>query len=112
MAIAVSASTSSQLSFGGSVMARIKSLKSPQNSTSRQSLRRLNNMNQLHMIQRTTISTPQGRNLQNSNGGVIRCGTGMSLIFVASEVGPWSKTGGLGDVLGGLPPAMAVSCAN
>lgn len=33
----------------------------------------------------------------------------MNLIFVGAEVGPWSKTGGLGDVLGGLPPAMAVS---
>ncbi|KAL8111195.1 hypothetical protein AgCh_019057 [Apium graveolens] len=107
MAIAVSASTSSQVSFGGSVMARTKSFKCPQNSTSRQSLRLMNNMNQLHTIRRTSISR------QNSNGyaigGVIRCGTGMSLIFVASEVGPWSKTGGLGDVLGGLPPAMAAN---
>lgn len=37
----------------------------------------------------------------------IDCGTGMNLVFVGTEVGPWSKTGGLGDVLGGLPPAMA-----
>lgn len=61
----------------------------------------------------TTLSRPQRRNLQNfnGNGGVITCGSGMSLVFVASEVGPWSKTGGLGDVLGGLPPAMAVSFA-
>lgn len=41
--------------------------------------------------------------------GKIICGKGMNLIFVGAEVGPWSKTGGLGDVLGGLPPAMAVS---
>ena len=41
--------------------------------------------------------------------GKIICGTGMNLVFVGAEVGPWSKTGGLGDVLGGLPPAMAVS---
>lgn len=34
---------------------------------------------------------------------------GMSLVFVSAEVAPWSKTGGLGDVLGGLPPVMAVS---
>lgn len=40
--------------------------------------------------------------------GKIVCGTGMNLVFVGAEVGPWSKTGGLGDVLGGLPPALAV----
>ncbi|XP_022733844.1 granule-bound starch synthase 1, chloroplastic/amyloplastic-like [Durio zibethinus] len=39
----------------------------------------------------------------------IICGTGMNLVFVGAEVGPWSKTGGLGDVLGGLPPAMAAN---
>lgn len=39
----------------------------------------------------------------------ITCGQGMNLVFVGAEVGPWSKTGGLGDVLGGLPPAMAAS---
>lgn len=39
--------------------------------------------------------------------GVIICG--MNLIFVGTEVAPWSKTGGLGDVLGGLPPAMAAN---
>jgi len=37
----------------------------------------------------------------------IECG--MNLIFVGAEVAPWSKTGGLGDVLGGLPSALAVS---
>ncbi|WOG90498.1 hypothetical protein DCAR_0209742 [Daucus carota subsp. sativus] len=110
MAIAVSASTSSQLSVDGSVMPRIKSLKTPHNNTTRQSLRLLNNKNQLHMMRRTTMSRPRVSYLQNSyNSGVIRCGSGMSLIFVASEVGPWSKTGGLGDVLGGLPPAMAAN---
>lgn len=41
--------------------------------------------------------------------GKIVCEKGMSLVFIGAEVGPWSKTGGLGDVLGGLPPALAVS---
>ena len=30
-----------------------------------------------------------------------------SIVFVTSEVHPWSKTGGLGDVAGALPPALA-----
>lgn len=31
----------------------------------------------------------------------------MNLVFVATEVAPWSKTGGLGDVVGGLPIELA-----
>ncbi|EPS65732.1 granule-bound starch synthase 1, chloroplastic/amyloplastic, partial [Genlisea aurea] len=41
--------------------------------------------------------------------GTIVCGTGMNLVFVSAECGPWSKTGGLGDVLGGLPAALAAN---
>lgn len=31
----------------------------------------------------------------------------LSVVFVTSEVAPWSKTGGLGDVCGALPSALA-----
>ncbi|QCE02490.1 granule-bound starch synthase 1, chloroplastic/amyloplastic-like [Vigna unguiculata] len=73
-------------------------------------LRILNPVDEL--LNRTPIKTNsvqakrkglQGKNVKPK--GVIICG--MNLIFVGTEVGPWSKTGGLGDVLGGLPPALA-----
>ncbi|KAE9595842.1 hypothetical protein Lal_00031022 [Lupinus albus] len=47
----------------------------------------------------------QSKNVRQTD--IIICG--MNLIFVGTEVGPWSKTGGLGDVLGGLPSALAAN---
>ncbi|KAF8061313.1 SS1 [Scenedesmus sp. PABB004] len=38
---------------------------------------------------------------------VSQAATARNLVFVTSEVAPWSKTGGLGDVLGSLPQALA-----
>ncbi|KAI3711499.1 hypothetical protein L2E82_41624 [Cichorium intybus] len=50
------------------------------------------------------------RKIRNENSRkVMICECGMKLVFVGAEVGPWSKTGGLCDVLGGLPPAMAAN---
>nr|AED99565.1 GBSS1 [Zea mays subsp. mays]AED99577.1 GBSS1 [Zea mays subsp. mays] len=40
---------------------------------------------------------------------VVCASAGMNVVFVGAEMAPWSKTGGLGDVLGGLPPAMAAN---
>lgn len=31
----------------------------------------------------------------------------LNIVFVSAEVAPWSKTGGLGDVVGGLPIELA-----
>uniref|UniRef100_A0A5B7AVA9 Granule-bound starch synthase 1, chloroplastic/amyloplastic n=1 Tax=Davidia involucrata TaxID=16924 RepID=A0A5B7AVA9_DAVIN len=77
-------------------------------------LRSLNKVDMLLLRTNAKAATRQlgKKGLKTENGrpwGVIRCGIGMNLVFVGAEVGPWSKTGGLGDVIGGLPPAMAAN---
>ncbi|KAK9275280.1 hypothetical protein L1049_022542 [Liquidambar formosana] len=75
----------------------------------------LRSLNKVDMLQIRTNAKSNARQAwrkryQTENerpSGAIICGSGMNLILVGAEVGPWSKTGGLGDVLGGLPPAMA-----
>lgn len=74
-------------------------------------------VNKVDMLQsRTNTKATAKRSSKQGSGtemerpsGTIVCGKGMNVILVGTEVGPWSKTGGLGDVLGGLPPALAVS---
>ncbi|KAK2993309.1 hypothetical protein RJ640_006797 [Escallonia rubra] len=77
---------------------------------SHQGLRFLNNVDELHTRTMSKVATQQvrGKKLRKPCAVVISA-SGMNLIFVGSEVAPWSKTGGLGDVLGGLPPAMAAN---
>ncbi|XP_051137228.1 granule-bound starch synthase 1, chloroplastic/amyloplastic-like [Andrographis paniculata] len=81
------------------------------NPTTHDGLRTLSNIDLLQMR-----STVKAKVKQNTNGkikkvrapaNVVVCG--MSICFVSAECGPWSKTGGLGDVLAGLPPAMAAN---
>lgn len=70
----------------------------------------LRSLNKLH-VQTTRATKKSSSSLRASNKDLVKivCGNGMNLVFVGAEMGPWSKTGGLGDVLGGLPPALAVS---
>jgi len=87
-------------------------LKSLKQTNTHNGLRILNPVDELRNRTPVKMNSVQGtrKGLQGKNvkpKGVIICG--MNLIFVGTEVGPWSKTGGLGDVLGGLPPALAVS---
>jgi granule-bound starch synthase len=75
-------------------------------------LRSLNKLDMLQMRTQAKAIARQARhkvkNTENDRpAGKVICEQGMNLVFVGAEVGPWSKTGGLGDVLGGLPPAMA-----
>lgn len=43
-----------------------------------------------------------------ANGTTEKTMAPMSIIFVSAEVSPWSKTGGLGDVVGGLPVEVGI----
>ncbi|XP_043687732.1 granule-bound starch synthase 1, chloroplastic/amyloplastic-like [Telopea speciosissima] len=77
-------------------------------------LRSLNKVDMIQMRTNAKANTKHARKKgfkteNDGRFGTIVCGKGMNLIFVGAEVGPWSKTGGLGDVLGGLPPAMAAN---
>ncbi|KAM1585191.1 hypothetical protein ACFX1Z_038085 [Malus domestica] len=77
-------------------------------------LRSLRNLDMLRMMIHPNAVAKQARRKSEKaesdrSVGKIVCGSGMNLVFVGAEVGPWSKTGGLGDVLGGLPPAMAAN---
>ncbi|KAL9304178.1 hypothetical protein ACSQ67_021441 [Phaseolus vulgaris] len=84
-------------------------LKSLKQTNTHNGLRILNPVDELRnrtpvkINSKATRKGLQGKNVKPK--GEIICG--MKLIFVGMEVGPWSKTGGLGDVLGGLPPALA-----
>ncbi|XP_020226854.1 granule-bound starch synthase 1, chloroplastic/amyloplastic [Cajanus cajan] len=87
-------------------------LRSLKQANTHNGLRILNPVDEL--LNRTPIkinaAQAMKKGLQSKNvrpTGIIICG--MNLIFVGTEVGPWSKTGGLGDVLGGLPPALAAN---
>ncbi|KAL0331581.1 UNVERIFIED_CONTAM: Granule-bound starch synthase 1, chloroplastic/amyloplastic [Sesamum angustifolium] len=77
-------------------------------------LRSVNKVDMLQLKSNVKAAAKKSRSMvkkteKEGAPGKIVCGSGMNLVFISTEVGPWSKTGGLGDVLGGLPPAMAAN---
>ncbi|KAG2603997.1 hypothetical protein PVAP13_4NG035000 [Panicum virgatum] len=66
-------------------------------------------------VRTSARAAPRQQSRRPQRGGgrlpslVVCAAAGMNVVFVGAEMAPWSKTGGLGDVLGGLPPAMAAN---
>ena len=82
-------------------------------------LRSLNNFDvtlrtrsQRSVVARQAVGTVNKDAQNDRTFGQIVCQQGMTVISVSTECSPWCKTGGLGDVVGGLPPALAVSRNN
>ncbi|XVF10285.1 hypothetical protein REPUB_Repub07fG0169600 [Reevesia pubescens] len=99
-------------SHGAEIKGNIAQIGMRNQAMTHNGLRSLNKVDRLLMrINAKSVATKavkEGHSTANDRpSGQIICGTGMNLVFVGAECGPWSKTGGLGDVLGGLPPAMA-----
>ena len=99
-------------SHGSEIKANLTQIGSRSHSMSHSGLRSPNMADKLQMRAQAFArkSLKKAYATGNDTSGKIVClQGGMTVIFVATEVAPWSKTGGLGDVIGGLPPAMAVS---
>lgn len=82
-----------------------------QTSSAYQGLRSLKNLgkNQTRVSLRTSSVRKYSYAKKSSSSAVVcESETEMRVVFVGTEVAPWSKTGGLGEVLGSLPSALAV----
>ncbi|XP_068314801.1 granule-bound starch synthase 1, chloroplastic/amyloplastic-like [Pyrus communis] len=104
------------VSSGSNLKTGFKKMVSGKQTLTHNGLRALNSADELRVRTMANSVARQTRgksvNSTRKSSGVIVCGRGMNLVFLGTEVGPWSKTGGLGDVLGGWPPNLNFLQAN
>ncbi|KAL9382994.1 hypothetical protein Peur_023317 [Populus x canadensis] len=106
----VVSSSSNVSSHGSETKASLSQIGLRSQSMTHSGLRSLNMADKLQMRTQAFArkSVKKAYATWNDTSGKIVClRGGMTVVFVGIEVAPWSKTGGLGDVIGGLPPEMA-----
>ncbi|XP_061983446.1 granule-bound starch synthase 1, chloroplastic/amyloplastic-like [Populus nigra] len=106
----VVSSSSNVSSHGSETKASLSQIGLRSQSMTHSGLRSLNMADKLQMRTQAFArkSVKKAYATWNDTSGKIVClQGGMTVVFVGIEVAPWSKTGGLGDVIGGLPPEMA-----
>lgn len=85
------------------VSARMQNMVKPVRSSASCNAKAVSVQRQVVAARRLQRSQLVVRAFGPANGTTEKTASPLNIVFVSAEVAPWSKTGGLGDVVGGLP---------